>query len=107
MRVLTEEINYANMAATFIFMLLISYFTYHAISGERGLLAFIRLSKQVEDARINLDNVVAEKLRLEHRVTLLRDDSLDLDLLDEQARKLLGYSDKSDIIYMPSDKKKR
>ncbi|MCE3232069.1 MAG: Septum formation initiator [Rickettsiaceae bacterium] len=107
MRVFNEESDYISMATTFMFVLLISYFAYHVISGERGLMALMRLSKQVEESRNNLDQVVADKLRLEHRVSLLRDNSLDLDLLDEQAKRLLGYVDKDEVVYMPPEKKKK
>jgi cell division protein FtsB len=86
-------------------LFLIIYFGYHAIAGDRGLLAMLHLSKQVEQSRNDLDQVVADKLILEHRVSLLRDESLDLDLLDEQSRKLLGYVGKEEVIYMPPKQK--
>ena len=75
------------------------YFLFHAISGERGLLALIRLSQQIESARLELDITHANRLRLERNITLMRDDSIDLDLLDEQARRLLGYADKNEQIF--------
>jgi cell division protein FtsB len=92
---------------TIVLVLLLVYFGYHAITGDRGLLALMRLSKQVEQSRNDLDQVVADKLSLEHRVSLLRDESLDLDLLDEQSRKLLGYVGKDEVIYMPPKKKEK
>ena len=81
------------------FVIVLSYFCYHVLSGERGLLALMELSKQVQQSRQQLDITNAERLNLQHRVNLLRDESLDLDLLDERARKLLGYVGEDEVVY--------
>ena len=44
--------------------------------------------------------VSAERLRLENKVVLLRDESVDPDLLDEQARRLLGYVAEDETVYV-------
>lgn len=99
------KLNSPSTITTGVLLLLLVYFGYHAITGDRGLLALMHLSKEVDESRNNLDQIVADKLTLEHRVSLLRDESLDLDLLDEQSRKLLGYVGKDEVIYMPEKKK--
>ncbi len=66
------------------------YVAYHGAQGERGLLAWVERSAAVEQTRVEVDALAAERLRLEHRVSLLRTESLDLDLLEEQARRLLN-----------------
>lgn len=68
---------------------LLLYFTYHAVQGERGLIALWRLSEQLETTRIAVAEVATARQKLERRVTLLRPDNLDLDMLDEQARTVL------------------
>ncbi len=88
-----------NIIPTLLFVVVLLYFSYHAISGERGLLALIQLSQKIEQARLELDIVHAQRLKYERNVKLLRDDSLDLDLLDEQARRLLGYAEKDEKVY--------
>lgn len=50
-------------------------------------------------SRADLDIVHAERLKMERNVRLMRDESLDLDLLDEQARRVLGYADKDERVY--------
>ncbi len=102
MRVSSSRSNPFSSMATLAFVLLLAYFCYHAVSGDRGLLALMKLSNQVEQSRQELDNVNFERLKLEHRVSLLRDESLDLDLLDEQARKLLGYVGTDETVYTNS-----
>ncbi len=89
---------------TFILLLLLAYFSYHVISGDRGLLALRELSKKVEDSQKKLDTANSEKMELEHKVSLLKDNSLDLDMLEEQARRLLGYIGKDEKVY-PIEKK--
>lgn len=84
---------------TFIVLLLLAYFSYHVISGDRGLLALRELSKKVDDRKKKLDMANAEKLELEHKVSLLRNNSLDLDMLEEQARRILGYVGKDEKVY--------
>ena len=82
-----------------LFVVLVVYFSYHAVIGERGFLAFLRLSQKIELARAQLDIVHAERMKYERNVKLLRSNSLDLDLLDEQARRVLGYADKDEKVY--------
>ena len=95
-----------NIGVTIFFACLTSYFCYHALSGERGLIALIHLSAEKERQENELDLVRAERLRIEHKVTLMRPDSLDIDLIDEQARKSLGYASKDEtVIFLDKDKK--
>ncbi len=90
--------RYASGVASLVFALLFVYFCYHAISGEHGLIALIELQNKVKERKIEADSIHAEKLNLEHRVSLLKPNSLDLDMLDEQARKLLGYAGKNETV---------
>lgn len=78
------------VAAPLIGALLIVYFGYHAIEGDRGLFAYLRLNQEIRKAEVTLDLIRAERKDLEHRVNLMRAGSLDRDMLDEQARATLG-----------------
>lgn len=70
---------------------LLSYFAYHAIQGDRGLLAWLQLRQELAEAKAEAARLDERRARLEQRVSLLRADSLDPDLLDERAHALLGY----------------
>jgi cell division protein FtsB len=94
--------NYSNITTTVFLALLISYFSFQVISGERGLLAMAQLSNKVKEAKSELDVVRAERLKLEHKVKLLSPNSLDLDMLDEQSRRILGYAKPQEKIYSTS-----
>lgn len=79
--------------------LLFFYFAFHLISGERGLLAYAKLKSELSAKAQQREIVAEEKEQLANRVVGLRPQSLDLDLLEEVARKDLGYSDKAEVIY--------
>ncbi|MFN7038004.1 MAG: FtsB family cell division protein [Alphaproteobacteria bacterium] len=87
------------ISISILFIGLFIYFCYHAINGDRGIIALFKLTQQVNKLHTELDNLRAERIYLEHKVSIIRPESLDLDLVDEQARKLLGYADKDEIVY--------
>lgn len=76
------------------------YFSYHIVSGEKGVLAMIQLEQKVLAAKEELAVVEAQKEHLEKRVNFMYARSLDPDLLDEQARKNLGRASSDEIVYM-------
>jgi len=76
----------------------LAYFVYHAVEGERGLFAYFRLTHQIEETRSGLEEVAAERRALERRVSLLRSESLDRDLLEERSRFILNYVRPDEIV---------
>jgi len=74
------------------------YFTFHALSGERGIYALLKEERKLEVIKSELKNVTAQRAELEHRVRLLSDGSLDLDLLDEQSRAILGNAGEGEVV---------
>ncbi|NWH08908.1 MAG: septum formation initiator family protein [Alphaproteobacteria bacterium] len=71
---------------------LVIYFSYFGIYGQHGLITLVKTKSELELRQAELDDVVLQRERLERRVLLLRSESLDPDLLDEQARAVLGYT---------------
>jgi len=84
--------------APVIFATVFGYFGYHLVNGDRGLLAMAHLQREVMIANQNLAEAEATRKIWERRVTELRNQSLDPDMLDERARALLNYARKDDII---------
>lgn len=74
------------------------YFAYHAVQGDRGLLAWIKLGQQVEEARLELTRIEMKRDALAKRVRLLHPESLDPDMLEERVRAVLGYVAKDDVM---------
>ena len=68
----------------------VGYFTYHAVQGEKGIHSYLKMNRDVRLARTQLDSIQGVKQGLERRVRGLRTTSLDLDLLEERARVVLN-----------------
>jgi len=77
--------------------LLIGYFWINAYTGPNGLRARQDLDLRIAKLNAELSALKAERARLERRVSLLKSDSLDPDMLDERARALLDYVDPHDL----------
>ncbi|MFI3241600.1 MAG: septum formation initiator family protein [Alphaproteobacteria bacterium] len=73
-------------------MFFFSYFSYHIISGERGVIKMLYLKKEIESSQKILSQKKSEKNKLEDNVKRLSSSSLDLDLLDERARVVLNFA---------------
>ncbi len=78
--------------AVFAFAILIGVanFAYHAIQGDFGLFSIIASEAEERSLTIELSELQRERDRLENRVARLDAAYLDLDLLDEAARGVLG-----------------
>lgn len=76
----------------------IFYLTFHVLSGERGIYALLKEERRLELLKTELADVQAKRKMLEHRVRLLSDSSLDLDLLDERTRLLLNEAGKDEMV---------
>ena len=69
----------------------VGYFAYHAVQGDRGLIAWRQLTHRVDEARSLRADVSMKRHALERRIALLSPQSLDRDMLDERARFMLNY----------------
>ena len=97
---LRRELNrrFKSLAAQLVGACIAGYFIYHAVQGDRGILAWMRVNQQLELARHELAATTAEREALEQRVSLLSNSSLDLDMLEERARVMLNFSHPDDVV---------
>lgn len=79
---------------------ILSYLVGHALTGERGLFVLWKEQKRLEVLSAELEKVSAERKALEHKSQMMRPDSLDPDLLDEQARRRLGKAGKDEMVIL-------
>ena len=68
---------------------LTGYFAYHLVEGDRGLRSWVRVTQELRLAKENFSAVAAERAALDHRVSHMRPDHVDPDLLDSQVRRTL------------------
>ncbi len=76
----------------------IFYLTFHALSGERGIYAMLVEDRKLEILKSELNDITAQRKKLEHDVGLMSPGSLDLDLLDEQSRIMLNEAGEDEIV---------
>jgi cell division protein FtsB len=81
-------------------MALTLYFAYNLVEGNRGLRAWVGLAQELHAAKDTLAAVSAERAELEHRVSQMRPDHVDPDLLDTQVRKTLDLVAPDEIVIM-------
>lgn len=78
----------------------IAYFSYHAVVGDRGVHSYRQLETEIEIAEAALAKTVAERERLERRVGLFGTAGLDPDLLEEEARRMLGLVRDNEVVIL-------
>jgi len=78
------------------------YFCYHTVQGDRGIIAYLRLSAQLERTEMAQRESSDTREALARQVRLLRPENLNRDMLDEKARRILGLTHPDDVvIYTP------
>lgn len=75
-----------------------AYFSFAAIQGDYGVLRRMQIEAEAADLAAERARLAAEVARMENLTRRLSDDYLDLDLLDQQARDVLGLVRPDEII---------
>ena len=88
-------ILYFSFLITFFIFL---YLVYFLVYGQRGLLQYFYLSKQNQEYKETLAQLTSENQYMSNRIKKLQPNTVDLDFLDEQVRKKLGFIDKNEIV---------
>lgn len=76
------------------------YLVYHTFNGDRGLYALLKENRKLEVIGEELNKVRTQRANLEHDAKLLRSESLDLDMLDEQVRANLGVAGQDEVLVL-------
>ncbi len=90
-----------SMGSILIFLLaftLGSYFTFAAVQGDYGLFRRVQITAEAEALVMERDRLRLALAEIENRTHRLSDAYLDLDLLDEQVRDVLGYVRGDEIV---------
>ena len=66
------------------------YFTFASVQGDFGLFKRVQIEAEAATLRIEKERLAEEVASLENKTMRMSDEFLDLDLLDEQARDILG-----------------
>jgi cell division protein FtsB len=88
---------------TAVLAVLIGYFAFHALTGDRGLLTARAREATLAEDENELKQLRAQRIDLQRDVHLLSDSNLSVDLLEERSHVLLGFADPRDyVIRTPS-----
>jgi cell division protein FtsB len=82
----------------FIVIFLFLYLIFHTVYGNRGIIAYHKIEKEIEDLNKQADELMFTRIILEKQVKLLNSRHIDRDLVDEIARKLLLLSEPDEEI---------
>jgi len=77
---------------------LAAYFVFAAIQGDYGHFRRVQIEADENALKVQLARLNARRTTLENKTRRLSDNYLDLDLLDERARKVLGMARGDEII---------
>ncbi len=83
-----------------LWMLVAFYMGYHTLHGDRGLYSLMRDRREMTQLQDELAKTKTQREKVELRVSHLRDNSLDRDLLDEQMRRMMGVMHKGEIVIL-------
>ena len=81
-------------------IVLTAYFVYHLIEGDHGLIRWLSLTRGIRAEKANLEMVRAQRKALDLRVSDLKPDHLDPDLVDERVRATLNLVGPDEIVIM-------
>lgn len=99
-RVKRQTLTPMRLVKPLLWMFVAFYMGYHTLHGERGIYALIRDNREVVQLQQALAKTKSEREAMELRVSHLRDNSLDRDLLDEQMRRMLGVMKQGEVIVL-------
>jgi cell division protein FtsB len=84
---------------------LIAYFGFHSWNGAYGLKAKKTYASEITKLEEDLSRVKIERIKMEHKLSLLSPERIDPDMLDERARAVLNYAHPNDVIIINSTNK--
>ena len=75
-----------------------AYFAFAAVQGDLGVLKRMQIASELRDLNAQRDALKLKVADMENKTLRLSDRYLDLDLLDERARDVLGMMRVDDVV---------
>ncbi|MEM7525373.1 MAG: septum formation initiator family protein [Pseudomonadota bacterium] len=76
----------------------ILHFGHRGVQGESGLFVRLAIEKEARQLTMERDLLASRRADLENLTKRLSESYLDLDLLDERARDVLGYVAENEVV---------
>ena len=74
------------------------YFTFAAVQGDFGILRRAEINHDLQKLQVEIGSIHVEIADLKNLTRRLSDHYLDLELLDQQARDVLGYARTDELV---------
>lgn len=81
-----------------LFLLIASYIVYHILSGHRSVFVYLDKKAAIEKKLSELREIREKADALSNKIRRLQDHAIDPDLLEEEARLVLGESETQDMV---------
>lgn len=91
--------KYQALAKTFLALILV-YLLFHLFVSERSIPSLLSLSKQEKEIEVRLASLTTQRDELMGRVTRLRPETMDHDLIEEYSIQMLGHGAGDAVIIM-------
>ena len=82
----------------FCLFLLLIYFIYHIFNGKYGIYSYINLKQQLYEKNEKLDEINNKNVITKSKINNLKNNNLDIDLLEEELKDKLNFSFDKEII---------
>lgn len=101
MKLMTNAIPRSRRTYAIVGLVLVTcYLVYQLFSGNRGFLTLFTLSEKSTVLEREIRSLEIQHKELEKKVQMLKPESLNLDLLDEQVRRKLSYGKNGETVYL-------
>ncbi len=74
------------------------YLFYFLINGERGVISYFKFKKLNYENKMVFERLSEKNDYLSNRISRLKNNSLDLDFLDEKIREKIGFIDDNELL---------
>ncbi|WP_283177582.1 septum formation initiator family protein [Gemmobacter sp. 24YEA27] len=98
---MTRQQRRHNMGGLIYFALMFTlgaYFTFAAVQGDYGVFRRVEIRAEAAGLAVERDKLAVQLADMRNLTHRLSDDYLDMDLLDERARDVLGYMRADEIV---------
>lgn len=82
------------------------YFLFWTFLSPKGVISMIKLQDKLANVEITKQELINKMQNKKNKVDGMSLNSLDLDLLDEESRKVLGYVGKDEVVIYQENKEK-
>lgn len=95
---MSQRLSVSSSIAFVITFVLCCYFAFAAVQGPSGILRRVQIEAESAELTVERDKLQEDVNRMQNLTHRLSDDYLDIDLLDERAREVLGMMRADEVI---------